>query len=325
MNSDIKNAKTVVIKEKKAIIGLEKKFSDKQFQKSIKEAIDLIYKCKGKVIVTGLGKSGIVAQKIVSTFNSTGTYSMFLHSSDSLHGDLGLIKPEDVVIIISKSGDTSELKRLIPIFKEFNNKIILITANKNSKLAQDSDVVLDTSVTEEACPYNLAPTSSSTVSLVLGDAIAISLLQKKGFTKENFALFHPGGTLGKKLLLKVEDIMKKGDEIPIVNENEWLKNVIYTISSKRLGCAIVTKNGKIRGIITDGDLRRMLEKNTSIEKIRAKDVMSKNPKVIPSNTLAVNALEIMERNKITQLIVSNGKKQPDGIIHMHTLVELGLK
>lgn len=325
MNSDIKNAKTVVIKEKKAIIGLEKKFSDKKFQKSIKEAIDLIYKCKGKVIVTGLGKSGIVAQKIVSTFNSTGSYSMFLHSSDSLHGDLGLIKPEDVVIIISKSGDTSELKRLIPIFKEFNNKIILITANKNSKLAQDSDVVLDTSVTEEACPYNLAPTSSSTVSLVLGDAIAISLLQKRGFTKENFALFHPGGTLGRKLLLKVEDIMKKGDEVPIVNENEWLKNVIYTISSKRLGCAIVTKNGKIRGIITDGDLRRMLEKNTSIEKIRAKDVMSKNPKVIPSNTLAVNALEIMERNKITQLIVSNGNRRPDGIIHMHTLVELGLK
>lgn len=325
MNSDIKNAKTVVTKEKKAIIGLEKKFSDKEFQKSIKEAIDLIYKCKGKVIVTGLGKSGIVAHKIVSTFNSTGTYSMFLHSSDSLHGDLGLIKPEDVVIIISKSGDTSELKRLIPIFKEFNNKIILITANKNSKLAQDSDVVLDTSVTEEACPYNLAPTSSSTVSLVLGDAIAISLLQKKGFTKENFALFHPGGTLGKKLLLKVEDIMKKGDEIPIVNEDEWLKNVIYTISSKRLGCAVVTKKGKIRGIITDGDLRRMLEKNTSIEKIRAKDVMSKNPKVIPSNTLAVNALEIMERNKITQLIVSNDNKQPNGIIHMHTLVELGLK
>ncbi|MCX7834001.1 MAG: KpsF/GutQ family sugar-phosphate isomerase [Ignavibacteria bacterium] len=325
MNNDIKNAKAVVTKERKAIFTLEKKFSNKDFQKNLKEAIELIYKCKGKVIVTGLGKSGIVAQKLVSTFNSTGTYSMFLHSSDSLHGDLGLIRPEDVVIIISKSGGTSELKRLIPIFKEFHNKIILITANKNSKLAEDADIVLETSITEEACPFNLAPTSSSTVSLVLGDAIAIALLQKKGFTKENFALFHPGGTLGKKLLLKVEDIMKKGDEIPIVNVNEWLKNVIYTISSKRLGCAIVTDKGKIKGIITDGDLRRMLEKNSSIEKIRAKDVMSKNPKVINGNTLAANALEIMERNKITQLIVSNGKNKVDGIIHMHTLVELGLK
>jgi len=325
MNNDIKNAKIVVSKEKKAIIQLEKKFSNIEFKKYLKEAIDTIYRCKGKVIVTGLGKSGIVAQKIVSTFNSTGTYSMFLHSSDSLHGDLGLIKPEDTIIIISKSGDTNEIKRLVPIFKEFQNKIILITANKNSKLAKDADIVLDTSITEEACPYNLAPTSSSTVSLVLGDAIAIALLQKRGFTKENFALFHPGGTLGKKLLLKVEDIMHKGDEVPIVNINEWMKNVIYTISSKRLGCAIVTEKGEIKGIITDGDLRRMLEKNTSIEKVKAKDVMSKNPKTISGNTLAVNALEIMERNKITQLIVSNNKNRIDGIIHMHTLVELGLK
>ncbi len=325
MNSDIKNAKIVVSKERKAIQILEKRFLDKEFIKRLKETIELINKCKGKVIVTGLGKSGIVAQKIVSTFNSTGTYSMFLHSSDSLHGDLGLIKPEDIVIIISKSGDTSELRRLIPIFKEFHNKIILITANKNSKLAQDADIVLDIAISEEACPYNLAPTSSTTVFLILGDAIAIALLQKKGFTKENFALFHPGGTIGKKLLLKVEDIMKKGDEVPIVNINEWMKNVIYTISSKRLGCAIVTDKGKIKGIITDGDLRRMLEKNTSIEKIKAKDVMSKNPKVISGNTLAVNALEIMESNKITQLIVSNNKKNVDGIIHMHTLVELGLK
>ncbi|MBN1633617.1 MAG: KpsF/GutQ family sugar-phosphate isomerase [Ignavibacteria bacterium] len=325
MDNTVKNGRLVVRKEKKAIADLEKRFLNRKFQKSFLDAVNLIYKCKGKVIITGIGKSGIIAQKITSTFNSTGTYSMFLHSAESIHGDLGIIKKEDIVIIISKSGDTAEIKKIIPLIKQNGNKIILLTGNPGSVLAKSSDIILDISVSEEACPHNLAPTSSSTASLVMGDALAVALLQKRKFTKEEFAQFHPGGSLGRKLLLRVDDIMVKGKDLPVVDENEEMGNVIYTISSKRLGCAVVLSKGKISGIVTDGDLRRMLEKTLTMEKIRAKDVMSKNPKMIPSSTLAVEALEMMETNKITQLIISNDKKKIDGIIHIHTLVELGLK
>ena len=321
----IANGKRVITIEKNAIADLEKRFRNKDFMNYFAEAVEMIYKCKGKVVVTGIGKSGIIAQKIVATFNSTGTYSIFLHSSDSLHGDLGVMRKDDVVLIVSKSGDTEEIKQLIPNFKFLNIKIIAMVGDADSELAGLSDIVLDTSVKEEACPHNLAPTSSTTAAVVLGDALAVSLLQKREFTSENFALFHPGGNLGKRLLLRVEDIMTKGDDIPIVKTGDLLKDVIYMISSKRLGSACVTERSKIAGIITDGDIRRLLEKNYDIlNKTRAKDIMNPSPKIIPGNMLALSALELMEKNKITQLIVGDKFKRPIGIIHMHRLLEEGL-
>jgi arabinose-5-phosphate isomerase len=324
MNKIIKDGKQVIIKEKKAIIELEKRFNESNFQSIFIKAVEEIYRCKGKVVVSGIGKSGIVAQKIVATFNSTGTNSIFLHSADSIHGDLGVVREDDIVILISKSGGTMEVMRLIPVLKKIGVKIILITGNIDSQLAESSDIVLDSSVKEEACPLNLAPTSSSTSAVVLGDALAIALLEKRGFTKEDFAAVHPGGILGRKLLLKVHDIMVKGKDIPVVAPNTGLKDVIYMISSKRLGCAIVKSKEKIIGIITDGDIRRLLQREFDMNKIAAKDIMSKNPKTILDSMLAKNALEIMERNKITQLIICNKKNKLTGIIHIHSLVELGL-
>jgi len=324
MNKIIKNGKEVVTKEKKAIIELEKRFNDGNFQGNFIKAVEEIYRCKGKVVVSGIGKSGIVAQKIVATFNSTGTNSIFLHSADSIHGDLGVIRVDDIVILISKSGSTTEVMRLIPVLKEIGVKIILITGNIESQLAESSDIVLNSSVKEEACPLNLAPTSSSTSALVLGDALAIALLEKRGFTKEDFAAVHPGGILGRKLLLKIRDIMVKGKDIPVVSSNTGLKDVIYMISSKLLGCAVVKNKEKIIGIITDGDIRRLLYRDFDMNKIVAKDIMSKNPKTVLESTLAKNALEIMEKNKITQLIICNKKNKLTGIVHIHSLVELGL-
>jgi arabinose-5-phosphate isomerase len=271
-----------------------------------------------------MGKSGIIAQKIVATFNSTGTNAIFLHSADSIHGDLGVVREEDVVILISKSGGTVEVMRLIPVLKNLGVKIILITGNMDSQLSEAADIVINASVREEACPLNLAPTSSSTAALVLGDAIAIALLEKRGFTKEDFAAVHPGGILGRKLLLKIKDIMVKGKEIPVVSLNTGLKDVIYMISSKRLGCAIVKNKEKIAGIITDGDIRRLLQRDFDMNKITAKDIMSKSPKTISETTLAKNALGLMEKNKVTQLIIVNAKNKLVGIVHIHSLVELGL-
>lgn len=321
----ISNGKKVISIEKNAIADLEKRFRNGNFLENFIEAVETVYKCKGKVVVTGIGKSGIIAQKIVATFNSTGTYSIFLHSSDSLHGDLGVVRKEDVVLIISKSGDTSEIKQLILNFKMLNIKIIAIVGNIESELANLSDIVLDASVKEEACPHNLAPTSSTTAAVVLGDALSIALLQKREFTSENFAMVHPGGNIGKRLLLKVEDIMTKGDDIPVVKMNANLKDVIYMISSKRLGCSCVVNNSKIVGIITDGDIRRLLEKNLDgLNNTKAKDIMNSNPKIISKDLLAYAALELMEKNKITQLIVGDKRKKPIGIIHMHRLVEEGL-
>ncbi len=319
------NGKKVVSIEKQAITDLEKRFRNESFSKNFMEAVDVIYKCKGKIVVTGIGKSGIIAQKIVATFNSTGTYSIFLHSSDSLHGDLGVLRKDDVALIISKSGDTEEIKQLIPNFKMLSIKIISLVGDKDSGLAKLSDIALDASVKEEACPHNLAPTSSTTVAAVLGDAIAISLLQKRDFTSENFAMVHPGGNLGKRLLLKVEDLMVKDGEIPIVKTSSNLKDLIYEISSKRLGCSCVIEKSKIAGIITDGDIRRLLGKNfEGLQKTTAKDIMNENPKIISKDMPAISALELMEKNKIMQLIVGDKRKRPIGLIHMHRLVEEGL-
>lgn len=321
----ISNGKRVVSIEKQSVNELEKRFDKSKFSKSFASAVDAIYKCRGKVIVTGIGKSGIIAQKIVATFNSTGTYSIFLHSADSLHGDLGVVRKEDVALIISKSGDSEEIKQLIPSFKMLNIKIISIVGDVNSELSKLSDIVIDGSVKSEACPHNLAPTSSTTVALVLGDALAISLLQKREFTEEEFALVHPGGMLGKKLLLKVDDIMVKGNDVPVVKTKDNLKDVIYMISSKRLGCTIVTSGSKITGIITDGDIRRLLEKDLEgLHQIKASQMMNTNPKIISKDMLANKALEYMEANKITQLIVGDRNKRPIGLIHIHRLVEEGL-
>lgn len=319
----LRDAKKVISIEKRAISDLEKRFSRPSFMESFSEAVEIISKCKGKVIVTGMGKSGIIAQKIVATFNSTGTYSIFMHSADSIHGDLGVVKEDDVVILISKSGDTNEVKQLIPIFKNLKIKIISILGDMKSELARVSNIAIDASVKEEACPHNLAPTSSTTTALVIGDAMAVALLRKSGFSKEDFANYHPGGNLGKKLLLKVEDIMTKGKDIPIVSKNAGLKDVIYMISSKRLGCTCVTENNTLLGMITDGDIRRYLERSLDIKNITAEKLMNKKPKKINKNMLAVRALEEMELNKITQLVVTDGSKL-SGIIHMHRLVELGL-
>ncbi|MBS1493344.1 MAG: KpsF/GutQ family sugar-phosphate isomerase [Bacteroidetes bacterium] len=321
----IKNAKKVVCIEKKEIASLERRFNDKTFAYNFASAVELIYKCKGKVVVTGVGKSGIIAQKIVATFNSTGTYSIFLHSADSVHGDLGILRDDDVVIAISKSGDSTDVTQILPLIKTLKVKIIGLVGNVNSEIAKVSNIVLDASVKEEACPHNLAPTSSSTTALVLGDALAIALLQKRDFSREDFARFHPGGILGKKLLLKVSDLLQEENKIPIVNFDANLKDIIYMISSKRLGCTCVVKKGKVVGIITDGDIRRFLEKNIErISTTKAKDIMNPVPKIIPPNTLARTALEIMEENKITQLIIADKKRKVLGVLHMHRLIEEGL-
>lgn len=320
----ISDAKKVVGIERQSIQTLEKRFSDAKFSKAFTDAVETIYKCKGKVVISGMGKSGIIAQKIVATFNSTGTYSLFMHSADSIHGDLGVLNKGDVVILISKSGDTSEIKNLIPVIKSLKIKIISIVGSTSSDLAKHSDIILDASVKQEACPHNLAPTSSTTVTLVLGDALAIALLKKNGFSKDDFASYHPGGNLGKKLMLKVEDMMFTESDIPVISEDANIKDVIYEISSKRLGCTIVTKGKSVKGIITDGDIRRLLEKSLEIKNVKAKEIMSKNPKLISKSMLASKALQIMESNKITSLIVVDATRKLSGLLHMHSLIEHGL-
>jgi len=319
-NKVISDAKRVIQIERKALSLLERRLNG-----TFSDAVDIIHKCKGRVIVTGLGKSGIIAQKIVATLNSTGTPAIFLHSADSVHGDLGMIRRGDVVICISKSGDTYELIQLLVAIEQFGVKIISIVGDVDSKLKDLSDVVIDASVEQEACPYNLAPTTSTTTALVIGDALAIALLKKKAFTKEEFALIHPGGILGRKLLLRVSDLMVSNSAIPKVNESALFKDVVFEISSKRIGCTcVVDKTGKLKGIITDGDIRRTLQKFDSIADIKAKDIMNKSPKLINENMLGETALELMEKYTIMQLVITNKKKMPTGVVHMHDLVKAGL-
>ena len=289
-------------------------------------AVELIYACQGRVIVAGIGKSGLIARKIVATMNSTGTPAIYLHPSDAVHGDLGMVRGEDVVLLISKSGVTDELKLILPIFSRIGVNIISILGNSGpSALAEVSDIVLDASVREEACPHNLAPTASTTAALAIGDALAVALLKKRDFTPEDFALFHPGGSLGKRLLLRVDELMITGDRIPAVHQAVPLKDAILEITSKRLGATCVTDDeGRLVGMITDGDLRRLLERDTDMTNLLAVDVMSTRPKTIHAGTLAAVALELMEQHKITQLIVTDAERKPIGIVHMHDLVQLGL-
>jgi len=319
-NRVLANAKRVIQIERKALLNIEKRL-DSNFS----DAVEIIFKCKGRVVVTGVGKSGIIAQKIVATLNSTGTPAIFLHSADSIHGDLGMIQPKDVVICISKSGDTIELIQMLLAIQQFNVKVISIVGDPDSKLNDLSDVIIDASIEQEACPHNLAPTTSTTAALVLGDALAIALLRKKDFTKEEFANYHPGGILGRKMLLRVNELMVRNSGIPKVKDNTLFKDLVFEISSKRLGCTcVVDKNGRLKGIITDGDIRRTLQNYDNVSDIKAKDIMNKSPKTINENMLGETALELMEKYSITQLVITDKKKVPTGVVHLHDLVKAGL-
>jgi arabinose-5-phosphate isomerase len=289
-------------------------------------AVDTIAQAQGRVIITGIGKSGLVARKIVATMNSTGTAAIFLHPSDAVHGDLGMVRREDVVICISKSGDTDEIRQLVPMFRRIGVKIIAMVGNIHSHLAQESDIVLDISVKEEACPYDLAPTASTTATLAMGDALAIALLQRRNFTKEEFAMLHPGGNLGKRLLLRVEEIMAAGSNVPIVQQHVPLSEAIVEMTSKRLGATcVVDESGKLCGIITDGDLRRLLQRTKDVSNLTADQVMTKSPKTIRKSLLAVAALEEMEHYNITQLPVVDDDHRPIGMVHLHDLVKAGIR
>ena len=317
-SSDIKkNAKETIAIELAAIAKLESSIND-----NFVSVINLILSAQGRLIVAGIGKSANIANKMVATFNSTGQPAIFLHAADAIHGDLGNIQNGDVVICISKSGNTPEVKALVPFIKSMGNKIIALTGNTKSFLAKESDFTLDVSVEQEACPNNLAPTSSTTAQLVMGDAIATSLLACKDFSDKDFARFHPGGTLGKRLYLKVEDILSD-DSSPKVDRNATINEVIIEISQKRLGATAVFRDDKLEGIITDGDLRRMLEKGDAFSVLLAKDIMSSNPKTVSVNNLAYDALQIMEDNKISQIIVKD-KDMYIGIVHIHEILKEGI-
>ena len=315
--SILKIAKKTIEIESKAIENLSNLLDD-----SFANAVSLIYNSKGRVIITGIGKSAIIASKIVATLNSTGTPSVFMHAADAIHGDLGLILEDDVVICISKSGNTPEIKVLVPLIKNGPNKMIAITGNKDSFLGLNADYVLNTYVEKEACPNNLAPTTSTTAQLVIGDALAVCLLDLRGFSSNDFAKYHPGGALGKKLYLRVNDLSSMNEK-PSVKKDTGIKEVIIEISKKMLGVTAVIDNDKIIGIITDGDLRRMLSKSDDITQLTAKDVMSLNPKCIESNAMAVDALELMEKHDISQLLVEDQGKY-SGVVHLHDLIKEGI-
>lgn len=286
------------------------------------QTIELILKSKGRLVISGIGKSANICQKIVATLNSTGTPAIFMHAADAIHGDLGNVLKDDIVICLSKSGDTPEIKSLVPLIKNFGNPLIAITGNPNSFLGRHATYVLNTYVAKEACPNNLAPTSSTTAQLVMGDAVAVCLLKSRGFDSTDFAKFHPGGALGKQLTLRVSDIYVN-NETPTISPNSSIKDVIMEISSKRLGITAVTENDQLIGAITDGDLRRMLEKSTNIDNLSAKDIMGSAPKTIHENEMATAALTLMQDNNITQLIVVNNKTYL-GVIHLHDLLKEGI-
>jgi len=317
-SSIITNAKKTILAESNAIANLAN-FINIDFENAVK----YIYNFKGRVIVTGIGKSANIATKIVATFNSTGTPAVFMHAADAIHGDLGNVLQDDVVICISKSGNTPEIKVLVPLIKNYGNKIIAITGNVDSFLGKNADFTLNTYVEKEACPNNLAPTTSTTAQLVMGDALAVCLLELKGFTSKDFAKYHPGGALGKRLYLRVSDLIEK-NALPQVFENDTITKVIIEISEKRLGVTAVVKDKKIVGIITDGDIRRMLSKTTKIDDFVAKDIMGKNPKTIHKDAMAVEALDTMENNSITQILAVDDANNYAGVVHLHDLIKEGI-
>jgi arabinose-5-phosphate isomerase len=288
-------------------------------------AVALMQACRGKVVVTGLGKSGLICQKIAATLASTGTPSFFLHSGDAVHGDLGMVREDDVMLAVSNSGETDEILKLLPHFKLHGIKLIVMTGNPDSTLAKAGDVVLNVKVEEEACPLGLAPTASTTAALAMGDTLAVVLLEEKGFKENDFALRHPGGILGRRLLLRVEDLMCKGEQLPLVRQETLVKDALFEITAKRLGVTgVVDAEGKLVGIITDGDLRRGLERRGQILDLMAKNLMTRNPKTIPAVTMATQAMAMMERYSITSLFVLDHGQQPIGVVHLHDLVKAGI-
>lgn len=289
------------------------------------KACELMLHCKGRVIVTGMGKSGHIGTKIAATFASTGTPSFFVHPAEASHGDLGMITPDDVVLALSNSGTTAEVLTILPLIKRKGAKLVSMTGNPNSALALAAEAHLDASVSREACPHDLAPTSSTTVALVLGDALAVSLLEARGFTAEDFAFSHPGGALGRKLLLKVSDIMSKGDEVPSVHNNVLIKDALLEMSAKGLGMTtIVDDEGRLEGIFTDGDLRRYLDFADDIKTVPVARIMTRSSKTISPDILAAEALNIMEKNRITSLVATDSRQRPVGIIHMHHILKAGV-
>jgi len=317
-NKIIEKALLTIDIQSKAISDLKS-----QLNSDFESTVNCIFNSKGRVIITGIGKSAIIANKIVATMNSTGTPAIFMHAADAIHGDLGNIQEEDIVICISKSGNTPEIKVLVPFIQNYGNTIIALTGNKDSFLATNADYVLNCAVEKEACPNNLAPTTSTTAQLVMGDALAICLLDLKDFTSKDFAKYHPGGALGKKLYLRVRDLISK-NELAIVTSETNVKDVIIEISEKRLGATAVIDNGVISGMITDGDIRRMLENHSDISILKAADIMSKNPKTLDADAMAIDALGTLESNGITQVLVLNEKKEYVGIIHLHDLIKEGV-
>jgi len=318
-NQLIKQTALETIQLEKTAIEQLSNFIDDGFA----SAIECLHQCTGRVIVSGIGKSAIIAQKLVATFNSTGTPAVFMHAADAIHGDLGMMQQADIAIVISKSGESAEIKVLIPLIKNFGNTLIAICGNKKSFLATQSDFFVDTTVAIEACPNNLAPTTSTTAQLVMGDAIAVCLLKMKGFSASDFAKYHPGGALGKQLYLKVQSLSNIHEK-PQVYEFDSINKVIIEITHKRLGATVVlNENNHIKGIITDGDIRRMLEKNTDFNKMSAQDIMNTQPKTIDADDLAVNALEVMRNHNISQLVVTSGENYM-GMVHIHDLINEGI-
>lgn len=312
-------ANQVIEYEEKAVANL-KNYIDDSFVKAVKT----LYSTPGRVVVTGIGKSANIATKIVSTLNSTGTPALFLHAADAIHGDLGMVQSGDVVICISKSGNTPEIKVLVPLIKNFGNTLIALVGNTESFLASQADIVLNCTVAHEACPNNLAPTSSTTAQLVMGDALAVALIECRGFSASDFARFHPGGALGKQLYLRVDDLFRM-NERPRVDASTSVRDTILEMTSKRLGCAVVTEaDGRVQGIVTDGDLRRMMKAHRDYEQLTAGDIMSRNPKCVASSEYAVNALHMMQTNSITQLVVIDDEAHYAGVLHLHDILKEGI-
>lgn len=313
-------AKEVLEIEAHSILKLKNSI-DERFSK----AIDILYSCKGRVIVTGMGKSGLIGKKIAATLSSTGTPSYFLHPAESTHGDSGVITREDVIIAISNSGETQELLNLLPLIKRFGTPMIALTGGLNSTLSKTSDVMLDISVEKEACPLNKAPTASTTATLAMGDALAVCLLEKRGFTEEDFLIFHPGGALGRGFLYAAEELMITGERLPLSSEDSLFTDVIELISEKKLGVAILTNTqGEMTGVLTDGDIRRTLIKHSDVKNLKAKEVMTVNPKTILPTELAAKALNLMEKYSITALAITDENKKPVGILHIHDLLKAGV-
>jgi arabinose-5-phosphate isomerase len=320
MSEEIERAKRVLKIEAEAILGLIPRLDERFTQ-----AVRLLFECQGRVILTGMGKSGFIANKIAATLASTGTPAFFLHPAEGIHGDLGMVVKGDVVVAISNSGETAEIVSLLPSMKRLGVKLISLVGNVNSTLGKMSDICLDVSVAEEACPLGLAPTASTTAALAMGDALAIVLLQARGFKKEDFALFHPGGALGRRLLIKVKDLMHVGEEVPRVREDALMKDAILEITSKKLGVtSVVNQRGELVGILTDGDLRRALEKGGNILSHDISRYMTTNPKLIDEEELAAKALQVMESYAITSLLIVDPDRKVKGILHMHDILRAGV-